>query len=77
MAAEPPTYEDVVDAARRLRGRAVVTPLIRSPALDTATGARVAVKAESLQVSGSFKYRGAYTAIARLPDPVRARGVVA
>lgn len=77
MPFEPPDYDDIVDASRILRGRAVVTPLIRSPALDAATGARVAIKAEALQVSGSFKYRGAYTAIARLSEAARTRGVVA
>lgn len=77
MALEPPTIADIVDAAAGLHGRAVVTPLIRSAALDAAVGARVAVKAEPLQVSGSFKYRGAYTAIARLPEAQRAKGVVA
>lgn len=77
MELEPPTYEDIVNAARTLRDRAVVTPLIRSAALDAATGARVAVKAEALQVTGSFKYRGAFTAIARLGAADRRRGVVA
>ncbi len=77
MALEPPAFADIVDAAAGLRGRSVVTPLIRSAALDAAVGARVAVKAETLQVSGSFKYRGAFTAIARLPEAQRRRGVVA
>ncbi len=77
MPPEAPSYDAIVDACRILRGRAVVTPLIRSAVLDAATGGRVAIKAESLQVSGSFKYRGAYTAIARLSSAARSRGVVA
>ena len=72
-----PTYEDVLDAAARLEGYAVKTPLIRSDALDAAAGARVFVKAECLQKTGSFKFRGAYNRISRLSDDELIRGVVA
>jgi threonine dehydratase len=72
-----PTFEDVVDAADRLEGVAVKTPLLHSDALDKATGAKVFVKAECLQRTGSFKFRGAYNRISRLtPDELK-RGVVA
>src|SRR6185312_1714281 len=72
-----PTFEDVQDAARRLEGQAVRTPLLRDRALDQATGAKVFIKAECLQRTGSFKFRGAYNRICRLtPDELK-RGVVA
>ncbi|MGZ3273317.1 MAG: threonine ammonia-lyase [Caulobacteraceae bacterium] len=72
-----PTFEDVLDAARRLDGMAVKTPLLTNRALDAATGARVFVKAECLQRTGSFKFRGAYNRISRLTADELARGVVA
>jgi len=72
-----PTFDDVLDAAVRLDGRAVKTPLIRSDALDAATGAKVLVKAECLQRTGSFKFRGAYNRISRLTADELTRGVVA
>lgn len=78
-AAQPvlPTFADVQDAAERLRGLAVRTPLIESPALNERVGGRVLLKPETLQRSGSFKFRGAYNRICRLTEEERARGVVA
>ena len=64
-------------AAERLRGFARVTPLLSSPFLDEIAGRRVLVKPECLQHTGSFKYRGARSAISALSEPVRARGVIA
>ena len=72
-----PAFDDVVDAADRLEGVAVKTPLLHSDALDKATGAKVFVKAECLQRTGSFKFRGAYNRLSRLTAEERARGVVA
>jgi threonine dehydratase len=72
-----PALEDVLSAARRLEGLAVRTPLARSDALDEAAGARVFVKAECLQRTGSFKFRGAYNRISRLTAEELKRGVVA
>ncbi len=72
-----PRFEDILDAAGRLQGRAVETPLLRSDALDEATGGRVFVKAEALQRTGSFKFRGAYNRLSRLSAWERRRGVVA
>ena len=54
-----PTAADVDAAAERLAGVALRTPLISSPALDARTGGRVFLKAETLQRTGSFKFRGA------------------
>ena len=71
------TLDDIRAAARRLDGHAVRTPLLSAPLLDRDTGRRIFIKAECLQKTGSFKYRGARNAIAALPDEVRARGVIA
>ena len=72
-----PTVDDVLDAARRLRGAARTTPLLRSGALDSRVGGRLLLKAEPLQRAGSFKFRGAWNRMSRLSAAERARGVVA
>jgi threonine dehydratase len=72
-----PTAADVDAAAQRLAGVALRTPLITSPVLDAATGARVFLKAEILQRTGSFKFRGAYNKLSSIPPSDRAGGVVA
>ena len=64
-------------AAARMRGHARVTPLLSSPFLDEIAGRRVLVKAECLQHTGSFKYRGAWSAVSALNEGTRARGVIA
>ena len=75
--APAPAFEDVAEAAAVLEGLAVRTPLLRADALDEACGGRVFVKAECLQRTGSFKFRGAYNRISRLTAEERRRGVVA
>jgi threonine dehydratase len=64
-------------AAARLHGHARVTPLLNAPLLDAAFGRRIFVKAESLQLTGSFKFRGGWSAISALDPATRARGVLA
>jgi threonine dehydratase len=64
-------------AAARLHGHARVTPLLHAPLLDAAAGRRIFVKAESLQLTGSFKFRGGWSAISDLSPETRARGVMA
>lgn len=64
-------------AAARLKGHATVTPLLASPFLDEIAGRRVLVKAECLQKTGSFKFRGGWAAVSALPPEVRAKGVIA
>ncbi len=71
-----PIYDDVVDAARRIAGRAVPTPLIESAVLGERIGGRVLVKAEMLQRTGAFKFRGAWNRISQLTDHERRAGVV-
>ena len=67
----------IEDAHRSLAGVAEHTPLLSAPWLNEAVGATVRVKCENLQRAGAFKIRGAYTAIARLSEADRARGVIA
>lgn len=64
-------------AAARLRGHVVETPLLFSPGIDAIAGRRVFVKAEALQVTGSFKARGGWSAISALAPEIRAHGVIA
>ncbi len=72
-----PTAADVDIAAGRLAGVALKTPLISSPVLDALTGGRVFLKAETLQRTGSFKFRGAYNKLSSLDAASRRGGVVA
>lgn len=75
--AAPPTFDDILGAARRLAGIARVTPLLESEGLNRLAGRRVLVKAECAQVTGSFKFRGAWNRISQLTDAERANGVLA
>lgn len=73
----PVTYEQVEQAASRLRPLLEPTPLRRYPALDRATGCRVLVKHENHQPTGAFKVRNGLAALTGLPPAERDRGVVA
>lgn len=77
MADSAPSFEGVLDAARQIGRAAVRTPLIEHPALNERAGGRVLLKAETMQVAGSFKFRGAYNRISRLDEAEKTRGVVA
>ena len=72
-----PTYDDVLAAAARIAPHAHATPVLRSRALDALAGCELHFKAEPLQRTGAFKFRGAYNRISRLTDAEKARGVVA
>lgn len=72
-----PTIDDVRAAADRIREAAHRTPVLTSRLVDAEVGAQVFVKAENLQRSGSFKFRGAFHTLSRLSDTQRAAGVVA
>ncbi|TAL01882.1 MAG: threonine/serine dehydratase [Rhodospirillaceae bacterium] len=72
-----PTAADVRAAAARLTGWAANTPLLRNSLLDAATGATVLLKTETLQRTGSFKFRGAFNRLAQLSPHERRAGVVA
>jgi threonine dehydratase len=64
-------------AARRMAGHVCRTPLLNAPLLDRIAGRRVFVKAECLQLTGSFKARGGWSAVSALDPQARARGVIA
>ncbi len=70
------TIEDIRDAASRIKGTAVRTPLLKQ-SWAPLCGSKLWLKPESLQEIGAFKVRGAYNAIASLDEDQRARGVVA
>jgi len=74
---EVPGFADVQAAAKRIAPYAVRTPLVESPVLSARTGGRVFLKLESLQRTGSFKFRGACNRILMIPEAQRAKGVVA
>ena len=71
-----PTLETIRDAAARIAPYAVVTPVLRSDALDALAGAQLHFKCENLQRGGAFKFRGACNAVWSLDDADARRGVV-
>ncbi|WP_368744712.1 threonine/serine dehydratase [Desertibaculum subflavum] len=72
-----PTMADIRAAAARLAPVAVRTPLLEVPALSRRVGGRLLIKAEALQRTGSFKFRGAFNRISLIPAADRPKGVVA
>jgi threonine dehydratase len=72
---ELPVFADIELAARRIRSEAVATPLLENVKLNAFTGGRVFIKAENLQRTGSFKFRGAWNCISKL-DPAKNKGGV-
>ncbi|MGI9250620.1 MAG: threonine ammonia-lyase [Pseudohongiellaceae bacterium] len=71
------TINHIKQAAERLAGVAVRTPLLNSALLDELLQARIFLKAENLQHIGAFKFRGAYNRLVQLSEDERRRGVVA
>lgn len=72
------TSIQMIEAAQqRIGNRALRTPLLHSPFLDEIAGRRVYVKPECLQRTGSFKFRGAWSAISALEPQIRQNGVIA
>jgi len=76
-AARLPDFDDVRAAAGRLHGHARRTPLLAGTPLDELSGGRILLKLETLQHTGSFKFRGAYNRLAQLDAAQRKAGVVA
>lgn len=72
-----PGIEDVRDASARIAGEAIRTPLLESHRLNEIIGAKVFLKPENLQRTGSFKFRGAFNALSKLNEAEKRRGVVA
>ncbi|MEE1557481.1 MAG: pyridoxal-phosphate dependent enzyme, partial [Alphaproteobacteria bacterium] len=73
----PVSYDDVAAAAQVLHGIAVRTPLLENRTLNEGVGGRLFFKPEPLQITGSFKFRGAYNHISRLDTATRRAGVIA
>jgi threonine dehydratase len=71
------TYDDIANAAQRLRGQATQTPVITSQTVNQRTQSQVFFKCENFQRTGSFKFRGAYNAMAQLTEAQRQQGVLA
>ena len=76
-ATEIPTLADIRAAAARIEGHAVRTPLLESSHLNDMVGGRLLVKAEMLQRTGAFKFRGAFNTLSQIPEAKRKNGVVA
>lgn len=74
---KPLSFDAIIAAAETLKGIARETPLLESALLNEQLGRRLLVKPECLQLTGSFKFRGAYNTLAGLPAAQRAQGVVA
>src|SRR5919106_5230426 len=77
VAREAVSIADVEEAAGRIAGKVRETPLIPAGELSRRVGAPVLLKAENLQVTGSFKARGATNVVRRLPEEALRAGVVA
>jgi len=69
-------WKEVADARKRLEGVAHVTPTFTCSSLDQIAKSSVWLKAESLQRTGSFKFRGAYNALSAMPEDEREKGVI-
>ena len=71
------TYQDIYIASKRIAGQTVYTPLLENRKLNQICDARIFIKPECLQHTGSFKFRGAYHAVSSLDKETRTRGVIA
>lgn len=67
----------ILAANARLSGKKRITPLLNSPFIDELVGRRTYIKAECLQHSGSFKFRGAFSAISALKSEEQQKGIIA
>lgn len=68
---DSPDYSDITAAQERIRKHAVITPLLSSPRVNDLLGGTLLIKADCLQRTGSFKFRGACNAVGMLDDSVR------
>ncbi len=71
------TYEDILNARERIEDTVYKTPIVRLPALEAQLGCKVYAKLENMQLTHSFKIRGALNAIRSLSDDALARGIIA
>ncbi|MFX4404426.1 pyridoxal-phosphate dependent enzyme, partial [Acinetobacter baumannii] len=70
------SFVDIEAARETIKGRVMRTPMLAAPALSAMTGAEVFIKYENLQVTNSFKERGALVKLASLTEAERQRGVI-
>ena len=77
MSPQLPDIDDLRAAAARLGGVAIRTPLLENPEINRLLGGRLLLKAENLQVAGSFKFRGAYNRIRQIDRGKQPGGVLA
>ncbi|MGA7711177.1 MAG: threonine/serine dehydratase [Rhizomicrobium sp.] len=77
MTVKLPTFADIAEAAAALAPYALETPLVEHGDLNERVGARVFLKLETFQRTGSFKFRGAFNRIRQIAPEDRAKGVVA
>ena len=73
----PVTIEDIHEAKNVVKQYGRVTPLIQSMFLTAKTGGQVFLKLENMQLTGSFKFRGAFNKIAHLTQAEKDKGVIA
>lgn len=73
---QPPAIQDIAGAAERIGSQIRVTPLLENPRLNSQVGGRVLVKAEGLQITGSFKVRGVLNRLATLTDGEKRAGII-
>jgi len=69
--------DEIFEADKRIKSKKRITPLLNSPFLDEIADRQIFIKAECLQHTGSFKFRGAYSAISSIPIEKRKKGVIA
>jgi len=69
-------FDKIIEAKERLKGHAMVTPVMTSRTLDDRVGAKIYLKCENFQKIGAFKFRGAFNSISRLSEKEKAKGVV-
>ena len=72
----PTTIDDIRAAAGRIAAYAVRTPLLESVHLNDLVGGRLLIKAEPLQRTGAFKFRGAFNTLSQIPEAEKSKGVV-
>lgn len=69
-------FKKIIEAKKRLKGHAMVTPVMTSGTLDDLLGANIYLKCENFQKIGAFKFRGAFNSISRLSEKEKSKGVI-
>ena len=71
------TLNDVKEAKKRLSNTVLNTPLVKAPILSKELNAQIYLKEDNLQLTGSFKIRGAFNRLSKMDENIRNKGVVA